>query len=62
MSTNIKHIEKATRYTFNNASVETVFIDEEFGCVTATVDGRKNTDCGFIEDIEKTIQKLDLSE
>lgn len=31
-------------------SVADVFIDEEFGNVTATVDGKTNVDCGFIEE------------
>lgn len=35
---------------FNGAKVEGVIIDEEFGNVTATVNGKTNTDCGFTED------------
>ena len=36
--------------TFNGAVVGKVVIDREFGNVTATVNGRVNTDCGFLED------------
>lgn len=35
---------------FNGAVVTEVYVDAEFGNVTATVAGRKNVDCGFIED------------
>jgi len=35
---------------FNGAVVSDVVIDIEFGNVTATVNGRSNVDCGFIED------------
>ncbi|MBC5852138.1 hypothetical protein [Vibrio metschnikovii] len=40
---------------FNGASVAKVIIDE-FGNVTATVDGKTFTDCGFIEEFEKEAQ------
>ena len=35
---------------WNSAKVENVIIDDEFGNVTATINGKKNIDCGFIED------------
>jgi len=35
---------------FNGLPVKKVIVDDEFGCVTATVDGAKNVDCGWIED------------
>ncbi|AKO78221.1 hypothetical protein EN12_24325 [Vibrio cholerae] len=41
---------------FNGASVAQVVIDDEFGNVTATVDGKTFTDCGFIEEFEKEAQ------
>jgi molybdopterin-binding protein len=37
---------------FKGAAVSDVAIDTEFGNVTATVNGKKNVDCGFIEDFE----------
>ncbi len=45
---------------FNGASVAKVVIDDEFGNVTATVDGKVFTDCGFIEDFEKEAQTQNL--
>lgn len=45
---------------FNGASVAKVVIDDEFGNVTATVDGNAFTDCGFIEDFEKEAQTQNL--
>jgi hypothetical protein len=39
----------------NGALVENVVVDDEFGCVTATINGRKNCDCGFIEKYERRI-------
>ena len=38
---------------FNGATVTDVQVDSEFGNVTATVNGKKNVDCGFIEDYNK---------
>ena len=43
-------LESKIRIRFNNAEVKDVCIDDEFGNVTATVNGHVNTDCGFIED------------
>lgn len=39
-------------WRFNGSIVTDPIIDLEFGNVTATVDGRTNTDCGFIEDFQ----------
>lgn len=39
---------------WNGAIVTDVVIDEEFGGVTATIDGSKCCDCGFIEDYTNT--------
>lgn len=49
----MKDLEKKVSKRFNGAKVENVIIDEEFGNVTATVNGMKNVDCGFIEDYEE---------
>jgi len=35
---------------FNGARVSNITIDEEFGNVTATINGIQNVDCGWIED------------
>ncbi|WP_166895690.1 hypothetical protein [Massilia sp. CCM 8734] len=43
-----KQIEKM----FNGATVSDVVVDPEFGNVTATVNGKKNVDCGFAEDFD----------
>lgn len=43
-------LEQKISKLFNGAVVTDGHIDEEFGNVTATVNGRKNVDCGFIED------------
>ncbi|MCX8796137.1 hypothetical protein [Vibrio parahaemolyticus] len=45
---------------FNGASVSNVIIDDEFGNITATVDGKTFTDCGFIEEFEKVAQTQNL--
>jgi len=44
------NLEKQISYIWHGAKVENVVIDEEFGNVTATVNGKTNTDCGFLED------------
>jgi len=44
------NLEKQISDIWHGAKVENVVIDEEFGCVTATVSGRTYTDCGWIED------------
>lgn len=43
-------IEELISKRFNGATVKNVFIDEEFGNITATVNGISNVDCGFIEE------------
>lgn len=43
-------LEQKISKLFNGAVVTDVQVDPEFGNVTATVNGRKNVDCGFIED------------
>jgi len=43
-------LEQKISKVFNGAGVTDVIIDDEFNCVTATVDGRTNTDCGWLED------------
>lgn len=45
-------LEQKVSKRFNGAKVENIIIDEEFGNVTATVNGKKNIDCGFVEDYE----------
>ncbi len=47
-----KIIEKISK-RFCCAKVSDVTIDEEFGNVTATVNGVKNVDAGFIEDYKE---------
>lgn len=44
------NIETEISLRFNGSAVKDVLIDGEFGNVTATIDGAKNIDCGFIED------------
>ena len=44
------NLEKQISHIWHNAKVENVVIDEEFGNVTATVNGMTYTDCGFLED------------
>jgi len=46
----MKNLKEKISKRFRGAKVENVIIDEEFGNVTATIDGKKNIDCGFIED------------
>lgn len=43
-------LEQKISKLFNSAVVTDAQVDIEFGNVTATVDGKKNVDCGFIED------------
>jgi len=43
-------LNKLISKAWNNAIVEDIIIDDEFGNVTATINGNKNIDCGFIED------------
>jgi hypothetical protein len=43
-------MERQISNKFNGAKVGDVVVDKEFGNVTATVNGKKNTCCGFIED------------
>jgi hypothetical protein len=45
-----KMIEQISKI-WNGAEVDNVQVDAEFGNVTATVDGVRNMDCGFIEEI-----------
>lgn len=45
-----KFLKEAISRAWNNAIVEDIIIDDEFGNVTATINGNKNIDCGFIED------------
>lgn len=45
---------------FNGASVSDVRIDAEFGNVTATVNGLKNIDAGFVEDYESLKQGSEI--
>lgn len=47
------NIEKQISKRFKGAEVSNVVIDDEFGNVTATVDGRTYTDCGFITDYQQ---------
>lgn len=46
----LEKIAKAISVTFHSAKVSNVVIDDEFGNVTATVDGVTYVDCGYIED------------
>jgi hypothetical protein len=48
----IEAIKNKISIIFNGSEVSNVVVDEEFGNVTATVDGRTNTDCGFIEEFK----------
>lgn len=48
----MKNLEQKISKRFKGEKVEDIIIDDEFGNVTATVNGVKNTDCGFIEDYE----------
>lgn len=52
---NLTHLATLISKDWNNAKVENVVVDSEFGCISATVNGRKNCDCGFIETYEKRI-------
>lgn len=47
------NMESKISKIFKGATVENIIIDDEFGNVTATVNGKKNTDCGFTEDYQE---------
>lgn len=50
----MKKLEKLLKHQWNTDDVKDIAIDEEFGCVTATIDGHKNVDCGWIDELEKS--------
>jgi len=41
---------------YTSEDVTNVCLDEEFGGVSANIDGTRNVGCGFIEDILESIQ------
>jgi hypothetical protein len=43
-------MEKQISKLFNGATVSDIIINDEFGCVTATINGVTNMDCGWVED------------
>ena len=49
----MKNLEDQISKKFNGEKVENVRIDDEFGNVTATINGKKNIDCGFKEEYEQ---------
>ena len=51
----MKNLKEKISKKFKGAKIKDIIIDNEFGNVTATVNGIKNTDCGFIEDYEGDI-------
>jgi hypothetical protein len=53
----ISPMEKEISIIFNGSEVVNVIIDSEFGCVTATVDGVKNVNCGYIEDYKSQVKQ-----
>lgn len=46
---------------FNGQTVSDVIVDDEHGNVSATVDGKKGIDAGFIEDYESSNQPKDFT-
>jgi hypothetical protein len=43
-------IRKMVSKRFLDSEVTNIVIDDEFGCVTATIDGVTNVGCGYLED------------
>ena len=54
---NTTEITEQIAKIFNGATVTDVKVDSEFGNVTATVNGKINVDCGFIEDYNDQVCK-----
>jgi len=50
LSDSINLLREKLAKRFNGSEVKKVIIDDEFACVTATVDGVTNVDCGHLED------------
>jgi hypothetical protein len=46
----IVKIQQMISKVWNGAKVENVIIDKEFDAVTATINGKINIDCGWLED------------
>lgn len=49
-TSNLINLAKQISEAWHNAKVENVLVDSEFGNVTATINGNKNIDCGYITD------------
>jgi hypothetical protein len=54
-------MEDQIKKIFNGATVSEVVVDAEFGNVTATVNGKHNVDCGFVEDFGASIEVAPVS-
>jgi len=50
MKNNHSELSQLIAKRFKTSNVKDVVVDAEFGCVTATIDERKNVDAGFYEE------------